>query len=262
MHYEQFGEGPDIVWIAGGGSLGSDWHEWQIPHFEREFRNTTYDNRGIGRTECTAPEPWDIADFARDAASLIEAVCNPPVAAVGLSMGAFITNQLALDRPDLLRCAVSMGTAARGHTGWLGDYMGAEVAMRRAGGRLDGMMAITHYAAELYPARALGDPDMWERIKAMLGGEFLVENERSLIPQWQSCIDFDITGRLHEWRVPLHVFAFDQDVQAPPQYGKELADGVPGAEYHLFEGMGHCSVYGHTHDRLNPEIERVVRRYL
>jgi pimeloyl-ACP methyl ester carboxylesterase len=263
MHYEQFGEGPDIVWIAGGGAMGSDWHRWQIPHFEGEFRNTTFDNRGIGRTECDAPAPWYIADFARDAASLIEAVCDPPVAVVGLSMGGFIVTQLALDRPDLLRCAISMGTAARGHTGWLGDYMRAEVELRHAGGRLDGMMATTHYAAELYPARALGDPQMWEQIKEFLGGdEFVEENERSLIPQWQACIDYDVADRLQDCRAPLHVFAFDQDVQAPPQYGKEVADGAPGAEYHLFEGMGHCSVYGHAHDRLNPEIERIIRRYL
>jgi hypothetical protein len=25
--------------------------------------------------------------------------------------------------------------------------------------------------------------------------------------------------------------------------------------------MGHCSIYGHTHDVLNPEIERIVKRY-
>jgi hypothetical protein len=58
------------------------------------------------------------------------------------------------------------------------------------------------------------------------------------------------------------VFAFEQDVQAPPQFGKEVADLVPGAEYRLFAGMGHCSVYGHTHDVVNPEIERVIRAYL
>ena len=34
IHYEQFGEGPDIVWVAGGGALGSDWHPYQIPFFE------------------------------------------------------------------------------------------------------------------------------------------------------------------------------------------------------------------------------------
>lgn len=263
IHYDQFGEGPDIVWVAGGGGHASDWHEWQVPFFEPSFRNTTFDNRGLGLTRCSAPEPWAIADFGRDAAALIERVCAPPVAVVGLSMGAFIVTQLALDRPDLLRCGVAMGTAAQGHRGWLGDYMRAEVELRRRGGRLDGMFAVTHYAAELYPGRALGDERMWERIKEFLGGgDFVEDNERSLIPQWQACIDFDVVDRLPSCSVPLHVFAFAEDVQAPAQYGKEVADLVPGAEYHLFEGMGHCSIYGHAHDVVNPRIKEVVERYL
>src|SRR4249920_2671146 len=87
LHYVQHGHGPDIVWVSGGGGLAADWHPYQIPFFEREFRNTTFDNRGIGRTECDVPMPWPIESFARDTADLIEAVCEPPVAIVGLSLG-------------------------------------------------------------------------------------------------------------------------------------------------------------------------------
>jgi pimeloyl-ACP methyl ester carboxylesterase len=263
IHYEQFGDGPDLVWLAGGGSVGSDWHTWQIPYFEPFFRNTTFDNRGIGKTTCTAPEPWSIADFARDAADLIEAVCEPPVAVVGLSMGALIGTQLSLDRPDLLRCAIVMGTSAEGHTGWLGDYMRAEVELRRQGGHISGAFASSHYAASLYPGSVLGDESQWNRIKEWLGGdEFLAENERSLIPQWQACIDFDVVDRLPGCSVPLHVFAFAEDVQAPWPYGKRVADLAPGAEYHFFQGMGHCSILGHTHEILNPCIKEIVMRYV
>ena len=56
--------------------------------------------------------------------------------------------------------------------------------------------------------------------------------------------------------------AFTEDVQAPPQDGKDVADLAPLGEYHLFEGMGHCSIYGHTHDVLNPFIEGLIRRYV
>jgi pimeloyl-ACP methyl ester carboxylesterase len=263
IHYEHFGDGPDIVWVSGAGDVGSRWHKWQVPYFESSFRNTTFDNRGIGKTTCLTPPPWDISDFARDAAALIEAVCEPPIAVVGLSMGSFIVNELALDRPDLLRCAIAMGTAANGSTGWLGDYMRAEVDLRRNGGQLGGMFATTHYAAELYPARALGDEDLWPEIKAWLGRpDFLEENERSLIPQWQACIDFDVVERLPNCTVPLHVFAFNEDVQAPPQYGKQVADLAPTGQYHLFEGMGHCSIFGHTHEILNQHIKETIERYI
>jgi len=124
------------------------------------------------------------------------------------------------------------------------------------------MFATIHYAAQLFPARALGDPAVWERIQRVLGEGFNEQNERSLIPQWQACIDFDVRDRLPECSVPLHVIVFDQDVQAPPQLGEEVARLAPGAEAHVFEGMGHGSVWGHTHEEANPFIKGLINRYV
>ena len=62
--------------------------------------------------------------------------------------------------------------------------------------------------------------------------------------------------------VPVHVIAFDQDVQAPPQVGAELAAMIPGAELCLLAGMGHGSWCGHAHDEINPFVERLVVRHL
>ena len=69
-------------------------------------------------------------------------------------------------------------------------------------------------------------------------------------------------GRPTDCRVPLHMIAFDQDAAAPPQGDEEVAALCPTAEYHLFEGMGHCSIYGHTHDVLIPFIRGIVERHL
>ena len=137
IHYEQVGDGPDIVWVSGAGGPAPRWDAYQLPYFRDAFRNTTFDNRGVGTTICDAPLPWPIEAFARDVADLIEAVCDPPVALVGLSFGAGIVQQVALDFPDLLRCAIAMGTGARS-VGWTWDYQMAEIDWRRAGGRLDG----------------------------------------------------------------------------------------------------------------------------
>ena len=106
LFYEQRGRGPDLVWLAGGDQRGGSWHEWQVPAFEADFRNTTYDARGVGETESRRRPPWPIADYAADCAALVEAVCEPPVFLVGLSMGSLIAQELALSRPELVRCAV------------------------------------------------------------------------------------------------------------------------------------------------------------
>ncbi len=258
IFYEQFGDGPDIVWVSGGGGLGSDWHEFQIPYFSPRWRSTTLDNRGIGKTRCDVPLPWPVESFSNDLAELIEAVCSPPVAVVGISMGAAIVQQLALDHPELFFSGIVTGTGANSR-GWGWDYQEAEIEFRRQGGRLDGMMAVTHYAATMYPARALGDRELWPRLRRMLldwidSGE----NEASLVPQWEMSLRYDQADRLTSCRVPLHVIAGAEDVQAPPQDQMEVAELVPGGRYHEFEGMGHCSIYGHTHNVLNPFIEKLI----
>ena len=233
IHYEQFGEGPDIVWVSGGGDSGNRWHKYQIPFFQDGFRNTTFDNRGIGRTHCDAPLPWTFDAFARDTAELIQAVCDPPVAAVGLSMGSCIVPQLALDAPRLVRCAIVMGTGANS-VGWCFDYQKAEMDFRAKGGRLEGTMGVAHYAAMLYPARVLGDQSLWPSIREdLLEWMESGENEESLIAQWDPCINFDQTDRLPGCSVPIHVLAFTEDVEAPPQDGKLVADLAPKGEYHL-----------------------------
>lgn len=262
LFYEQSGAGPDIVWVGGGGTRGQDWHRFQTPHFDPAFRSTVYDNRGIGLTTSEEPLPWALTHFARDLAELTEAVCRPPVAFVGTSLGSAIVQQLAIERPDLVRCAVVMGTGAWS-TGWGWDYQEAEIAFRQAGGRLDGMMGVIHYAAMLYPARALGDRELWPKLRALLL-EWMDsgENETSLVPQWDASLRYDQREALRSVRVPLHVIAFEEDIEAPPQDGEEVARLVPGAELHLMPGMGHGSWYGHAHDRLNPYIEGIIRRYL
>jgi pimeloyl-ACP methyl ester carboxylesterase len=258
--YRQVGDGPDIVWVSGGGDRGDSWHDYQIPAFPG-YRHTTFDNRGIGATECTRPIPWSIADFARDTAELIEAVCEPPVIVAGLSMGGMIVLQLAIDRPDLMRCGISMGTAAWAD-GWLYDYMKAEVDFRRAGGELVGLLGATHYLAFLYPASALADPELYPQLRdGTLEWLGTGDNEESLIAQWDACCTFDCRDALPACQVPLHVFAFSEDLQAPAASGREVVQLAGNARLHEFDGLGHCSLYGHAQDVVNAEMQRVLDQY-
>jgi pimeloyl-ACP methyl ester carboxylesterase len=154
-----------------------------------------------------------------------------------------------------------MGTGAWS-TGWGWDFQEAEIDFRRAGGRLDGMMGVTHYAAMCYPARALGDRELWPKLRELLLAWMdSGENETSLIPQWDASLRFDQRRQLGSVQVPVHVIAFAEDVQAPPQDGRELADLIPGATFDLLDGMGHSSWYGHAHEQLNPFIKGLIDRH-
>ncbi len=133
IHYDQTGSGPDIVWVGGGGTAGKDWQRFQTGHFDGRYRSTVFDNRGIGETRCDAPLPWSLADFAGDLVELVEAVCDVPVAFVGSSLGSAIVQEVVIERPELVRCAIVMGSGAWS-TGWGWDYQEAEIEFRRQGG--------------------------------------------------------------------------------------------------------------------------------
>lgn len=259
LYYEQVGEGRDLVWLAGGDMPGSDWHLYQTPAFA-DFRNMTYDARGVGRTISRRPPPWPMELYGADCATLVEATCDPPVILAGLSMGSLIAQQVALDRPELVRCAVLMGTYARA-TGYVREWEQAEIDFRRAGGTLSKAFATTHYGAFMFPTEVLGDDEFWARLRPLIERDYGQRDPEGLAAQWEACVEFDSLERLPQCSVPLHVIAFSQDVQTPPARGKVVADGAPEGHFHLLEGLGHCSAFGHEPDLVNATIRSIIESY-
>jgi pimeloyl-ACP methyl ester carboxylesterase len=257
LHYEQSGAGPDIVWLAAGDNPGSNWRRHQTPAFDRDFRSTTYDARGVGRTRSQTPPPWGIEQHAADCAALIEAACAPPVALVGLSMGSLIAQQLAHDRPELVRCAIVMGTCVR-KTGFIREWEEAEIALRRAGVELPPAFATAHYAMQYYPAEVLGDDALWARIKPSVAADFGARDGAMLAAQWQACLDYDSSELLPRIAVPVHAVAFSQDVQTPPARVREVAALAADGHFHLLDGLGHGSAFGHRPDVVNGCIGAIL----
>ena len=193
LAYRQSGTGPDIVWLAAGDNPGDNWRRYQTPAFDDAYRSTTYDARGVGATRSSTEPPWPIVEHAADLAALIEAVCEPPVFLVGLSMGSLIAVQIAHDRPELVRAALVMGTCVR-KTGFIREWEQAEIDFRRQGGTLPPAFATAHYAMQYFPADALGDDATWERIKPFVAADFADRDGAMLAAQWQACLDYD-SGR-------------------------------------------------------------------
>lgn len=70
-----------------------------------------------------------------------------------------------------------------------------------------------HYAFLLYPASALGDDQLWEKLRGLVADDFSERDGEMLAARWQACLEYDSTERLPECRVPLHVIGFSEDVK-------------------------------------------------
>ncbi len=261
LFHEQTGAGPDILWLAAGDHPGANWRRFQTPAFEPGFRNTTYDARGVGATRAETPPPWPIAEHARDAIALIEHACVPAVFLVGLSMGSLIAKEIAFERPDLVRAALVMGTCVR-KTGFIREWEEAEIALRRAVAELPADFATAHYAMLYYPAEVLGDDALWARIRPLVAQDFEARDGAMLAAQWQACLDYYSSDRLPSCAVPIEAIAFSQDVQTPPARVREVAGLAPHGRFHLLEGLGHGSAFGHRPDVVNACLREIIEAEL
>lgn len=111
LAYEDHGHGEAVLFIAGQGGLGRTWDLHQVPAFRAAgYRVITFDNRGVGATADT--DTFTTATMVADTAELIERLGVAPVRLVGVSMGAYIAQELMLSRPDLVSQAALMATRA------------------------------------------------------------------------------------------------------------------------------------------------------
>jgi pimeloyl-ACP methyl ester carboxylesterase len=110
MHYQQVGEGPDLVMIHGiTGNLAA-WHLQMVPALADDFRILTYDLRGHGYTD-VPPTGYSPDDMAGDLLDLLDALEIERPVLVGHSYGADIALYFAAAHPERAREVIAIESA-------------------------------------------------------------------------------------------------------------------------------------------------------
>jgi len=99
IHYQQIGEGPDLVMIHGLTGNLAVWHLKIVPTIANRFRTLTYDLRGHGYSEIT-PGGYSADQMAADLLELMDHLEIEQPAMVGHSYGADIGLYFAYHYPD------------------------------------------------------------------------------------------------------------------------------------------------------------------
>jgi pimeloyl-ACP methyl ester carboxylesterase len=108
LEYEITGRGEPLILIAGIGYSRWMWRGL-VPCLTPYFQVITFDNRGVGGSE-RAPGPYTADMLAKDTAALLEALNIKQANVLGISMGGFIAQALALSRPDLIKRLILAAT--------------------------------------------------------------------------------------------------------------------------------------------------------
>ena len=236
LYYERVGEGPPLLFISGtGGDLRVKPNVFDGP-MAKHFDLVAYDQRGLGRS--AKPDvAYTMADYADDAAALMDHLGWESAPVIGLSFGGMVAQELVLRHPAKVERLVLGCTSPGG-----------------AGGASYPFHAIQHLTGEarakhLIPvsdtrrdeAWAKANPDSYAQFVAMGAADpYAGEPGRAMGArrQLEARAGHDTWDRLGQIACPVLIAAGRYDGVALPKTQENLAGRIPGAELQFFDG-GH-----------------------
>jgi pimeloyl-ACP methyl ester carboxylesterase len=107
MAYKVMGRGEPLVMIIGGTGTMDYWPQEFLDKLSSKYRVIVFDNRGMGYTTAS-PANFSISQFANDTAGLISALGIEQANVLGISMGSFVAQELAIEHPEKVKRLILM----------------------------------------------------------------------------------------------------------------------------------------------------------
>ena len=233
---ERKGEGEPLLFISGsGGDLRNKPGPLDGP-LARQFEMVAYDQRGLGQTD--KPDgPYTMADYAHDAAGLLDELDWETANVIGVSFGGMVAQELAIRHPGRIRklvlCCTSPGGAG-GASYPLHTLIGMD---REAQARQMIPISDTRHDAPWQTA----NPDAFGAMMAFRTNDpWADEPRRAMGAELQLLAgkDLDTWDRLASITAPTLICGGLYDGIALPETPRRMADRIPDAQLRMFEG-GH-----------------------
>jgi 3-oxoadipate enol-lactonase len=236
IHYELGGSGERLLFISGtGGDLRVKPNVFDGP-LPRSFEVLAYDQRGLGRTD-KPDKPYSMADYADDAAGLMDALGWDQALVIGVSFGGMVAQELVLRHPARVRRLVLACTSPGGAGG--ASFPFHEIEHLKGEARARHMIPISDVRRDA--AWAAAHPDQYAQFVALGAVEpFADEPGRAMGAHRQLMArkDHDAWDRLPQIACPTLIAAGRHDGIALPATQEKLAAAISGAQLQWFEG-GH-----------------------
>ncbi|THD75335.1 MAG: alpha/beta fold hydrolase [Phenylobacterium sp.] len=236
LHFERAGAGPPLLFISGtGGDLRVKPNVFDGP-LTRTFDLLAYDQRGLGQSE-KPDAPYSMADYADDAAALMDSQGWDQALVMGASFGGMVAQELALRHPGRVRRLVLACTSPGGAGG--ASFPFHEIEHLKGEARARHMIPISDTRRDDAWARA--HPDQYAMFVEMAAADphagepgHAMGAHRQLMAR----AAHDTWDRLPDIACPVMIAAGRYDGVALPATQERMAGRIPGAQLQVFEG-GH-----------------------
>jgi pimeloyl-ACP methyl ester carboxylesterase len=244
--YRDVGAGdPPLVLLQHFRGNLDNWDPALIDDLAAERRVVTFDNVGVGGT--TGMTPNTVEAMADGAIAFIEAMSLEQVDLLGFSIGSFVAQEIALNRPDLLRRVVLASGApqgADGMHGWAPEVIGS-VGQPETNpqGYLDVFFAHTgtsqeagqQAAGRIFGRTANRDaPTTWQTRQA----------QYDAVCRW-GIPNHSLLQRVSAIDLPVFVANGDSDPMILPRYSYLLAGLLPDARLKIYPDSAHGFLFQH-----------------
>ena len=227
-----------ILLLTGLAAKRYGWYN-QLEEFGRFYRTIALDHRDISDSDAVS-DPYAIADLADDAAGAMQALGVQRTNVIGISLGGFVSLQLALRHPDLVDKLVLVSTSAGGATH---VQPGPEMVALLTASRENvepGELARRNYSLIMAPSFAESHPQTLENIAAI--ARYRPLTAQSYLRQLQSGQSHDVAQQLERIQAPTLVIHGDVDPLVPTGNGDYLAQHIPGAKHIVYHNVGHIPI--------------------
>ncbi|MDL5157906.1 3-oxoadipate enol-lactonase [Actinomycetospora termitidis] len=223
---------PDAPVLVLLCSLGSTVDMWapQRRELADTYRVLTLDTRGHGGSP--VPDgPYTVEELADDVLETLDGLGVGRATFAGVSLGGAMSQAIALRAPERVAALGLLCTSSR--FGNLDSFAERARVARAEGvtGLADGVVA-RWFTDDV-------DPEVRTRMRDMIAAT-PAEGYASCC---EAIVAWDSRDRLASITAPTLVISGAEDPATPPEHGRAIADGIPGARFEIVDDAAHLASY-------------------
>ena len=217
----------------------------------------SFDYRGVGST--TGRQGESIADMAKDGIAFIHALGYTQVDIVAFSMGGFITQELLLIEPTLVRKAILAGTGPRGGAG-IPDVVGKTYSDIFKGiftlrdpkfylfftQNNVGKAAAKNFLKRLEERKENRD----KKVKL-----YVLKKQLNAIKKWGYEKPMDLSA----FKLPIFIANGDADRMVPSLLSNDMAKRFPNAQLKIYPDSGHGGIFQFHEEFIKQAIDFLTK---